>query len=687
MQLSQAVLSRIETGERSVSQQEALEFLQQIDSPEAKSLASALTRTWQLLPPPPLDHAEQDLLWEADKTASDLMELLAQLDTAHPFARRIREYIEEIKHGGALLLKREHQIAFIGSIGVGKSTALCRLLGLEAIKGDGSRMPALEVGGGGTTVCEVHIRTGPGYGLMVEPRTETELCHHVEDLADQALRGIEHGSAGVADSHGISKEVSRAIRNMGGVALQRIKQSDGTRLLHDPLVELGLTFPKRWELVIEIQSRMQLHQRDRRDIWYDSSSGKPPMTWLKETFSSINNGLNKEFAFPKRIEVVVPAPVLNVADLTVRLIDTKGIDSTTAREDLEYHLYDPHTLVVLCSNFNNAPAAEARLLIERSQDAGNHNLKTHVAILVFPRPGEALAMKDDATSQLAETAKEGYELKADQIRLALSPLRLDGVATSFFNALEDPPSDLQRFLAAQISGLRLGFRERLRAAIGGARSLLGNHDKKRARAVAQELSYTMHGWVITHAKMEPINSHIQDSLLAEIHLVNASTIRASIRRQGEWSHLSYAHLIGYGARQLTHTAIAKAISEFHAYCDTLLSKPNYAEASDLIQQAKRVFDNSYEELLKKVQLAAQSMFREAFQADPSFWHACLDEWSNGPGYKQRVADHNREWFDSLPRREMEKQLIALIEREWKKTLQSVTELLDLSRAEELAQSA
>lgn len=87
------------------------------------------------------------------------------------FERRLSASLSEVQQTSGLLLKRDYQIAFIGSIGIGKSTAICRLTGLE-IPDDkgGSAAPVLEAGAGGITISEVHLRAGPEYGLLVEPR-------------------------------------------------------------------------------------------------------------------------------------------------------------------------------------------------------------------------------------------------------------------------------------------------------------------------------------------------------------------------------------------------------------------------------------------------------------------------------------------------------------------------------------
>jgi transcriptional regulator with XRE-family HTH domain len=677
--LSPAVLSRIESGDRPVTLEEVQDILAQLATPEAANLAKALQRAWKVLPRPPLDHPDQDLLWEAEEVARELVTLRDKPDTPHAFDRRLSEYIDELGRGAAMLLKREHQVAFIGSIGVGKSTAICKMTGLEVAKEDGTMTPVLEVGGGGITVCEVHLRTGPEFGLIIEPKGDDELRQDVMDLADSILKNApspeEDGPSG-QESQGISKEVSRALRNMAGLAIQRPKGPDGKKLTVDPAKLLAQQFPTPREFVVEVLSRMDLHRRDRRDIWYDSASGKSPKAWLRDIFGAINNGRSPEFTLPRRIEVVVPDRLLQVADLTVRFIDTKGIDRNAAREDIEVHFDDPHTLAVMCSYFNNAPGAEARLLLERAKDGGIRTLDTNAALLVLPRHAEALAMKDDATSSPVESAEEGYELKGEQIALALEPLGLQTLGVAFYNANEDPAEAAQAFLLERLTRARAAFRTRISEATAGARALQRNHGEELVQAVLQDAGETLHTWAAQNATVPPVLGHVQESLMAQIQVAYASTVRAAVRREGEWPALSYSHHIGYGARRLAVMALEKPVEQFTGHCKLMAATPRYAQAADLLAQAERVLTVSYEELLRKVQLMGQTAFKDALKADPVLWQACMEEWGQGPGYKTRVAAHNRDWFNNEARKKLEEELQALIAREWTRALANVTALLE-----------
>src|ERR1700728_161428 len=70
--LSQAVLSRIESGERAVSLGEVEDILAALGTAEAAEMSRALHRRWRVLPRPPLDHPDQDLMWTAEEVAMQL---------------------------------------------------------------------------------------------------------------------------------------------------------------------------------------------------------------------------------------------------------------------------------------------------------------------------------------------------------------------------------------------------------------------------------------------------------------------------------------------------------------------------------------------------------------------------------------------------------------------------------------
>ena len=673
--LSPAVLSRIESGDRAVSRDEVVDILRQIPTAEAAQLIEAIERDWKVLPMPPLDHEDQRALWDAEQVALDLEALRGQPEVPQAFGRRVGEYVDELKRCAALLLKREHQVAFIGAIGVGKSTAICHMTGLVVRKDDGTVTPVLADGGGGTTVCEVHLWSGPQYGLAIEPRSNDEIREDVRDFADHVQRGAapaeEAGKPG--ESQGVSKEVARAIRNMADLGIKQAKDGSGKKV--DPAKALSQSFATPREFVVEVLARMNLHTRDRRQLWYDPASGKAPLNWLRDEVRRINNGLHPEFTLPRRIDVIVQDPLLKADGLTVRIIDTKGIDRTAAREDLEVHLKDPHTLAVICSKFNDAPGAYAQQLLDRATEAGVRGLEVNASVLVLPQNREALAMSDDATGVPVETVEEGYELKREHAEMNMASLGLKDFRIGFYNCFGDQPQTAGTFVAQGLRRARDQFRAQLAAAAAGARALLQNHKEEESRAILEEAAGRLRDWLAANSDVPAIPGNVQESLLGEILAVHPAAVHAAARRDGEWENLSYSYQIGFGARRLAVAALGKRVDGFSEYCRVLNATPDLAVAKELIAQTERVLLAEYDDLQRKVQLMAQNVYRDALKASTELWLRCVEEWGQGRGYRQMVAGFSREWFNTEARAVLEAELKAVIEREWMRALKGVSELL------------
>jgi transcriptional regulator with XRE-family HTH domain len=681
LEWSAAVLSRIESGERPISDDEIDTILKGINTPEAARVKTLLQRQWNVLPEPILADPDGDLLWEAEQTAQKVHALSERPDVKQLFERRLAKYKDEITLGAQRVMEKRYRAAFIGTIAVGKSTAICRLEGMELSSTKGMPKPVLETGAGGITICEVHIRRGPGYGLIVEPCTEDEIRRHVADFSNFLINppqasDSENDSEGDSGSPGISREVERALRNMTGLRRKRAeKKADGSVVpASDDARNLARSVADAKALSVEILARMELHKRDRRDIWYSDSIGKTPFEWLQETFERVNNGRHPDFTMPRRIELVVPGAVLGDESLAVTLIDTQGIDDIVSRADLEQHFDDAHTVVVLCTVFNEAPSTSVRQLLIRAREGGVRTLQTNAAILALPRPGEALAVKDNGYP--VQSAQEGYEIKGEEVQLRLHPLGLTNLPVEFFNSAEDSPDVLRNFVHGRIDAIRESHRARLREIVSGANALLLNYEKEQAREIMAQAARRLTIWLERNSEMSVVPSlHVQDSLLSAVGIAHPRTIHASVVRDGEWQNLNYAHQLSHGARRIATQVTEPKLLGFREIATNLLDDDQYSNAHDLIKQTVRTIESGFDGLVRKAQLVGQSIHADEMRADAQFWQDLAQEWGRGTGYRDRINDHNRQWFQEGRHGEADARVAELVREEWRQTVGSMRELL------------
>ena len=681
---SPTVLSRVESGERALSSEELASILDAIGTEEALGFKETVKRGWQHLPRPPLGHPDEQILWEAEKAIHSIKELADSPDIKNVIAKRLEEFLSGINSAAGLVLKTEHNVAFVGKIGVGKTTALCRIIGLEVLKGD-KREPVLEVGSGRTTVCEVRLLQGSGYGLHVEPmdadafhREVLEFANYLTGPSGEDNLDQEEGGQ---DAHGTSEEIVRVIRNMSGLTVDVRRLPDGKRERIDRARKLAEEYTNPNTLAGEILARIQLQRRTGRQLWYPEISGQEPLVWLKGIFEQLNNGRHPEFSLPKRIDIIVTQTILGEGPLSICLVDTKGIDATTERADLGAYFNEPGTVMVLCSSFNDTPSTEVQELLSRAKDAGFSDLDTKAVILSLPRPDEALDAKDSQGIR-AESVSEGYELKGDQVEFHLQSRNLPYADIAFFNAREDTPQDLTVFLMKKVEAIRQRQRAKLKEVISGAIELVENVDEAQVQEVYQLAAHRMTVWLSNNRNIGDLTTRLENSLTAAINRAYASSVRASVRRQGNWHNLNYSYQMGYGARVMAARSVVPKLDNFKAITENLLQDEELESAFGLVRQARRVLEDGTESLLRQSELLGSRVYIGYLEPDAGFWEQCDAEWGQGSGYRDRVLERHREWFSRT--NQFQTMVQELVEREWRQTLTRLATILDSEAAEEAA---
>ena len=686
--VSQTVVSRTESGERQLQDDKIRDFAEAIGTEEARGLEARRSRDWSKLKRPPLGHPNHDLLWSAELKLRELKTLLSQPDITQAFARRIEALCGEIESAAAELLKRECNLVFIGKIGVGKTSAICQIAGLTVYGSESRRpSPVLDVGSGRTTLCEVEIRTGPT-SIVVEPCTDAEVRAHVADFAEKLLHGIKDGSErGVSqDDQIMSREVERAIRNMANLRRPSARRTEGPRTT-DPARELARQIfeeeIKRGKgeqdaasrLQFEILSRMRTDRRERQDLRWDQGAGVDHREWLKSEFHRINTGNNPDFTIPKRIRVFVDLPLLSLnGDVELRIVDTKGIDETVARADLERHVGAAHTVLVLCSGFNDAPGTEATNLLRRASEAGIRRDELHGVVLGLPKFDEALQTLDDA-GEAVGSIDEGYGLKTVVVEETVHhSLGYRNFSVRFFNSHEDNAAEVRQELSDRIGKVFDAYRNTVDELVESAGGLIANYEDEQAQEIVRQAAVLIRSWIKRNKDLGSVKRAAEQSLLSEVESVHPASIHATMRRKGGWYNLDYPHHLAYGARFVVSSVLQSRVRDFAVLCDTFLEAEQHRPAEPLLRQARRALEKASQTATERAQLLGETWFHDTLEEEDKFWANGMRRWGGGPGYASDISTMNKSWFSQNG--ELNEKMKPMIKREWKRAMKVVEGMLE-----------
>ena len=417
--LDQSRISRIEKGEVNVPSEidRVIDGLVALGVNAAREYKGYAAQEWLYIEPPSFWNPQRACLELAEETLGKIEDFVSNPDRPWPLRRQIERHRDTLLRAATFLTRLNHNIAFIGDMGVGKSTAISFIFDLlvpPSVAGKPTDRPILETGAGGTTICEVHIKRGPEFGISLLPMTDSDLRDLVADFCAAKWLILTSDQRDASESIGVSREIERAIRNMAGLSRRR-QMVDGKPLYHDPVQDLVRACGNEEEFRTRVLGLMDLSDRTQRELWYDSSTRKHPMEWVTETFKAVNNGRLKDVSLPRSIDLLIPNFGRTFGEIEISVIDTKGVDDVAIREDLDARLKDSRTAVVFCSGFNDAPGTTVRMLLQHMRQTFSERVDTgKVCILSLPRAGQARQMKDDMGEQ-ALTDAEGYEFKRMQV--------------------------------------------------------------------------------------------------------------------------------------------------------------------------------------------------------------------------------------------------------------------------------
>jgi transcriptional regulator with XRE-family HTH domain len=672
-------LSRLESGDLQLTLDEARGIAAKIGETHspAKLFGEYIDWEWTVLERPGFQHVSLGALWKAEQALHQLDPLLNDPNIKNAFAQQIKSCREGIYRAALYLADTEHGIAFIGPPKVGKTTSICALSDLrDPSQTELGDQMALQTGGGRVTVCEVHVRSGDEYAIIVDACTHDELRQFVTEFCDDLRRDAGgDGKAAGGDMGKLPAEVERALRNMAKLPRPRSQRGPDGKMTtpEDPAEVLAQRLSKE-DLLVEIMTKLDLPRRIRASVKFPQGSVAGGLKWLKQTYREINFGLHPEFSLPRRIEVVVPEPVLGVSSPAIRLIDTRGNDEPFApRRDLQNYFDDPRTAIVLCSSFGDAPDAASQVLIERSAENSTRNpLSTKGLLLVLPQDKEERTVLNQSTGEAVASEEEGREIRHYEARTKLDHLNASFLPVGFLNALRTEDCEAMKGrLLELILEMRRQYEVQVDELSQTVHDLLSNKQVAETRAVLDAAMRPLQVWFDNHQELEEVDHDIEAKLLRDMGAIRyAGTLRASVNRRGAWDNFDYWLGLGLGTRQHTVARTAEQLTVLRGLIQNALDDSEWAPAHGFLRHFRNQIDQAIAEFEQHVQAVGESAFSEQLRSDANYWTKCQGRWGQGKGYKDDLAYWTKQWFeeDSTHRKDRYDYIDREVQRRWREML-------------------
>lgn len=634
METVASVLSKLEKAEEA-DPEIADRYLTALGTELASATAQYYRRDWHQYPPPSFLHPDREGLWIIDQALKTLEKFEAE--KRDPILRGPIDLLRgELRASEAYLRRRDHTVAWVGDIGVGKTTALSHAVDLLVGDGRSGKRPAFPVGPGRTTVCEMAIRVAPTHGILVDTIDEEDVVRLTRDL----VSGLAPGAAGI----GVSAEIGRLLRNMSKLKVATAMVGDDL-ITKDPILDLlndGLGID---EVTDRVVGMMALKERTERQIILPEGS-EDGLMWVSRLVTDINSGQDPRFSVPRRITVLMPSKNLSADGQVLSVIDTRGVDVITQRPDLALHNEDIRALVVLCTKFADAPNATVQRHLRETVAEESDAVQRHRrCVLVLPRGDEALEMPGSDGS--VASREEGYALRRNEIELALTSAQLPLTPVYFFDARNDASDRIWTRLRGQIAQMRAAYVQRGMIAADGVCDLLENIDSVRTlearREIEQDVSRLLEDVKTLTGNVRPAYLNLIDQMAVGHH----SSIAASIHRRGGWDNFQFAHILGNGVRidaNLRSQSLVQRIE--HRLMDLESKYKNMEPVVRNVQALRSRLSEGRQEFLASAHSIGRDAYGQLLSRESDVWAQSAKRYGLGSGYKGDVANIWRDWFEN-----------------------------------------
>jgi transcriptional regulator with XRE-family HTH domain len=645
MNRNQTGISRLESGDGDAADVSA--YLRSIGTRRARAFADVLKVEWRQLPRPSLRHPNLEILIAIEGALARVREFRNGDQVSALLASQAELLERRLEDQGRYLLALNHDVVYVGEIGVGKTTALCRQVGLavDPLAASDLKGMLLDTGGGRTTLCEVRVEAGERFAITVEPLPDEEIYK----LVGEVCRGIRDKLTAEASASAMefrpAEEVERALRNMAGLP-RSSRQRKGGAASVDPAADLARACASLDDFSAEFAARLGLWRRRRRAIEFDGADVKAGRQWLKSNFRDINHGRHAGFSLPASIVVTVPFVLTSVGRLPIAVVDTRGVDDTAIRPDILRHLKDERAVTLLCSRWGSAPdVSMQRLLVHLRETEADRSLLSRVGIVVLARPGEAMSMRDDS-GESAEDVDGGYAIKRDHVEDALQKMGLRNIAIFAFDASSDDTARLTTFIDERLTAIRTNQVLSARSTIAAIDQMLEDREKAQALAAFEKVAEGLEQFAERCATLGGARRAAHERLLGAVVALHARTVWATTRRNGRFWNFDVFQYLGDGAAAEAKVRSSDVIGRLTERAQTYLDDDELASTHRFLGEILANAGQWEADFVNAARHHAVAIYQEPLDKAQDVWDVCEAPYGTGMvNYREHVASQLRTWFE------------------------------------------
>lgn len=605
---------------------------------------------------------------QAIQVLAEIDEYLTQDNTRHT-SSQLTDKKDAILKILADLEERNFRAAFIGKINAGKTSAICRAVGLQAFSKDNSVIDLLKTGAGRVTVCEVRIEYEAKFSIRIVPMPLDEVGRVVRNFADFIwAKANKHVADQDEGGNLLSEELTRCIRNMLGLNIENRKEGNKWRS-----TDKALEFCRDCSSVDEVNQLMfdclDLESRTQTELWPSPEETETWGSWLKTTFAQVNDGKHNKVSIPSLITIAGPFPFQRDSQHW-SIADTRGIDSYIHREDLRSILDTAGTFPVVCSTFGDAPDADCRSFINLAVDLGmSHRISRDGLLLVLDKnESHKVSDIDEEVVDIRDRKEIGRAIREGQVQnKILHDFNISPNILTFDSHLDDNARIWQALDERRRAYIDSKHKD-LERLISASRELLSAEEAK-AAAFKSDIDNLVAEWRERADAYAPDWQPFGKDIGEIFSQTNHRRLAASIDKRGSFDNLDVYETINQLARSRAVAFCGK--EEAHIRDALAIVKKDYPEFANQVDSLEAEFAAQLAEFAARVGDLAKNHWIDRVKSFLLIWQTMEDEWGRGRGYKNRVLAHWQAWTSTDDSISIHNALLRRIASAWGRVLADV----------------